>query len=170
MPAEYLKLAQKRVETHWPPYKNSEDFGYDFRTWVSPYTKGAHSFDGIAVVLQDWASDDGLTQGLEREVEQVGRAVNRLTNRRLEKLLLNVLGLRIAETSATNVFPFVKPGGMSSGVPQRHMDLTASRFTVHELKMAKPRMILALGRKTHNALRPLPHDSFFGLIRGFSSR
>lgn len=55
----------------------------------------------------------------------------------------------------TNVFPFVKPGGMSSGIPQRHLVHAAARFAARELEIARPSIILALGRKTYTALRRL---------------
>ena len=56
MPAEYLELACKRRKTRMPGYSHPEDYGYEFQEWVSPYTKGAHTLGGIAIVLQDWAS------------------------------------------------------------------------------------------------------------------
>jgi hypothetical protein len=56
-PSLYLDLAYKCATTFFPGYKQPEEFGYDFKDWVSPYTKTAHALDGIAVVLQDWSSE-----------------------------------------------------------------------------------------------------------------
>jgi hypothetical protein len=52
MPPEYLELARKRVEMCWPGYQQPEEFRYNFRDWVSPYTNGAHALGGIAASPQ----------------------------------------------------------------------------------------------------------------------
>jgi hypothetical protein len=82
-----------------------EDFGYDFRDWVSPYTKTACRLGSVAVVLQDWASADGLRAGPDPEVQEYGRTRGLRTNRMLEALLGRVFGLTLAEVYATNAFP-----------------------------------------------------------------
>lgn len=170
--AAYRSLARARVEKQWPPYQQPEDFGYDFRDWVSPYTKGAHTMRGLAIVLQDWASAEGLADGPSPDVQALGRTAGLLTNRRLEAALRATLGLTIADTFATNVFPFVKPGGMSAAIPMADLVRTATEFTRRELAIVQPTAVVALGRRTHDALTRagvnamhLPHPA----ARGMSS-
>jgi restriction system protein len=146
LPAAYLELARARAARCSLPYKQPEDFRYDFRAWVSPYTKGAHAYNGIAVVLQDWASTDGLSGKHNSEIQRLGRNPELLTNRRLEKLLHRHFNRTLAQTYATNVFPWVKPGGMSAPVPIGHALAAAEQFAAKELRLAQPLITLALGR------------------------
>lgn len=158
MPLAYLALANERVNTAWPPYQQPEDFGYDFRTWVSPYTKGAHTLGGIVLVLQDWASVDGLSGPPDAGIQNIGRAASRQTNQRLEHLLGSVFGLSIAQTYATNAFPFVKPGSMSSRLNTGDVKTAVGQFLSKELAIVKPKLILALGAVTYTALHSADID------------
>lgn len=152
MNSEYCQLAERRATTTWEPYLQPEDFGYDFREWVSPYTKGSHAMGGIALVLQDWASADGLKGGPIPDVQEFGRTRGLLTNKRLEETLRRVFGLTIDEVYTTNAFPFVKPGGMSSNIPLSHIVRTVREFTAKEIQIAKPTTLIALGSVTSRAL------------------
>lgn len=170
MNSEYLQLAARRVAKKWEPYLHPEDFGYDFRNWVSPYTKTAHTMGSIAIVLQDWASADGLAGSIEPDIQKFGRMPRLLTNKRLDEVLQRVLRLSIEETYTTNAFPFIKPGGMSNGIPMTHVVRSIEEFTSEELRLAKPSMILALGSLTYKALRKaginaiaLPHPAARGM-------
>jgi hypothetical protein len=166
MPSGYLKLALKRATAQCAPYKQVEAFGYDFSMWVSPYTKGAHAFGGFALVLQDWASEDRLAGTPDPLIRQFGRAPLLLTNVRLEQLLCRVLGLGLSEVYATNAFPFVKPGRMSSALKKRDVECAVRTFTVKEIRISKAKTVLALGRVAYDALRAngvecvrLPHPA-----------
>jgi restriction system protein len=166
MPLTYEKLAAVRLQRVPDGYCQPENFGYDFRGWVSPYTKGAHKCGGIAIVLQDWASADFLAAAHDPRIAALGRDPDRITNSRLEQLLRNVLGLELSAVYATNVFPFVKPCGMSAPIPQRLANRTALEFTKPELDLARPAQVLALGRVAQRALRSvevrcvdLPHPA-----------
>ena len=152
MPPEYLELAEERASTCWLPHKQPEEFGYDFRTWVSPYTKGAYKYGGLAFVLQDWASADGLCGTINPEIQRYGRTPALMTNVRLEHLLGRLLGLRLADVYVTNAFPFVKAGGMSASLRDSDVRRAARRFAVRELELAKPRLVLALGGVAYSAL------------------
>lgn len=153
MPSDYLALAKERANTVWPPYKQPEQFGYCFSEWVSPYTKGAHQMRGIALVLQDWASEEGLQGGPDPDVQTFGREPNRRTNRVLEILLARVFQLSIEQTYVTNAFPFVKPSSMSSHIRSADVRRTVDQFTRKELEIAKPTIILALGKHAYSSLR-----------------
>ena len=67
---------------------------------------------GFAFVLQDWASEEGL-RACDPDVQAYGPGL--LTNRRLEALLAQVLGISVTEVYVTNAFPFVKQGGNVGG-------------------------------------------------------
>lgn len=166
MSPEYLALAAERRATQPAPHLQPEDFGYDFSSWVSPYTKGACAGGGVAVVLQDWASADGLSGPPKAEIQLHGRMPALLTNRRLETLLEKVLGLGLSDVYATNVFPFVKRGGMSAPIRSPEVLRYARQFAVRELQLAEPVVVLALGAVAHATLNAcgvknvaLPHPA-----------
>lgn len=166
MSRAYLELARARVDARWHGYAQPEDFGYDFREWVSPYTKGAHALGGVALVLQDWSSVDVLRNGPDPDVQRYGRTVGLRTNRILEGLLARVLGLSLADVYATNVFPFVKAGAISSRLPRRDVVRAARLFAGPELELANPSLTLALGRMPYEVLKKvgipclrLPHPA-----------
>ena len=145
MSPAYLDLAAERSAVRSKRYGQPEDHGYDFRSWVSPYTKGSNASGGIALVLQDWASADGLGETPHPEIQLHGRAPWLLTNRRLQELLASVLGTNLSAVYATNIFPFVKRGRMSAPLPTAELLGVARRFAVRELELAKPSVVLALG-------------------------
>ena len=170
MSPDYSELAARRASKVSARCMQPEDFGYDFREWVSPYTKSAHAGGGIAIVLQDWASEDFLNKGFNSDIQTFGRQPSLATNKRLDEVLRRVLGLRISDVYVTNVFPFIKPGAMSAGIKLRHVVETAKEFTAPELEIAQPTIALALGSLTHKALSragvesiPLPHPSKRGM-------
>lgn len=152
MPDTYLELAACRAAVKWPGYLQPEDFGYDFRDWVSPYSKGAHALGGIAIVLQDWSSTDALGRGLDPDVQEHGRTRGLLTNRRLETLVGRVFGLELQEVFVTNIFPFIKSGCISSPIPRRDAIRAATEFAKVELEIVRPTLTLALGRVPQSVL------------------
>ena len=152
MPPKYLALARDRAEMTWPNYKQPENFGYDFREWVSPYTKSAHALGGIAFVLQDWASAKGLEGGPKDEVQKYGRTPTLLTNKRFDKLLQVVLGLNVTEVYVTNAFPFVKLGGMSDPISSADVSASVLRFAQKELEIVQPKFVFSLGAVAHASL------------------
>jgi len=152
LPPGYSELARSRVQARWPGYQQPEDFGYDFRDWVSPYTKTACTLGGIALVLQDWASADGLRGGPVPEIQEYGRKPGLRTNELLESLLARVFGLKLADVYATNAFPFIKPGSMSSGIPFGDIVRAVRLFAAAELAIVRPTMVIAVGVVAHSAL------------------
>jgi len=153
MPSAYFELAAKRVSSAPDGYMQPEQFGYDFRSWVSPYTKGACKPGSIALVLQDWASEDGLRGGPNPRIAELGRDPCKRTNKVLEDLLHRFFGVSLKDVYATNAFPFVKPGAMAAPIPQHLVNETVRQFARRELELAAPSRILALGRVAHQALQ-----------------
>ena len=152
MSPQYLQLAAERSAAQCAPHHQPEEFGYEFTSWVSPYTKGANVCGGVALVLQDWASAEGLAGGPRPEVQLHGRMPTLLTNRRLEALLSRVLGLKLTGVYATNVYPFVKSGNMSASLRSSEVLRAARRFAIKELELAHPKLVLALGGVAHATL------------------
>ncbi len=150
----YESLAIRRSNTRWPGYGQPEDYGYDFREFISPYTKTAGNRDAdVMLVLQDWASHEGLrVRGVDPEIQRLGHDPTITTNKRLKSLLQRHLGLRLEDTYGTNAFVFVKPGGMSGNIPMADVRRSVAEFTVHEVKLVEPRVVLALGARVHAAL------------------
>ncbi|MCK1732395.1 hypothetical protein IVA79_00160 [Bradyrhizobium sp. 138] len=65
-----------------------------------------------------------------------------------------------AQTYATNVLVFIKPGRMSSSVPIKDLRACAVAYTLPQLHIVEPRMALCLGGKTFDSVR-----SALGLAR-----
>lgn len=168
MNPDYGALAKKRIEYTWEGFGHPEDYGYDFREYVSPYTKGAGNFRSeTMLVLQDWASHDSLAgRSMNPEIQRLGRDPGIRTNRRLETLLETHLGAVFADIYATNAFVFIKQGGMSAGLRVNDIRRCVREFTLHEIDIVAPRRILALGKLVARALRDcgidcieLPHPA-----------
>jgi restriction system protein len=155
MPRSYLALAEERVNYKLEGYFQPEYFEYNFAEWVSPYTKGAHEMGGVAVILQDWSSFEGLSGGVSPEVQEHGRTLDLKTNKRLEELLQQFFQVGIAGVYGTNVFPFIKKGGMSSPIPMKDIKRVSEHFLKEELRIAQPSCIIALGRKAQYSLEYL---------------
>lgn len=162
MGPQYRELARKRTEFVWEGFGHPEDYGYDFREYVSPYTKGAANFRSeTMIVLQDWASHDGLVaRGMNTDIQRLGRDPSIRTNRRLEKLLRDHLGVSFAEIYATNAFVFIKKGGMSAGLSIKDVRRCIQEFTRYEVEIVRPKRILALGKLVAQALRDCGIDCF----------
>lgn len=161
-------LAQKRVATNWPTYRQPENYGYSFQGLVSPYSRTAGNVDAdIMIVLQDWASHDFLTRvGFDPDIARLGHAPTLKTNVKLKDLLWRHLELRLEESYGTNLFPFVKAGGMSAHISDRDLLRAAKTFTLQEIDIVQPRAVLALGSNTAKALvkagatvHALPHPA-----------
>ena len=166
LPRAYKALAARRSMSAPDGYLQPECFGYEFREWVSPYTKGACTPGYVMLILQDWASERALSDGINPDIAALGRDPRRRTNLRLEQLLMEVLGFSLRDVYATNVFPFVKPGCMSAPVPQDLVNKMAEVFTAKEVVIAKPMLVITLGAVAHRALHalkikhiPVPHPA-----------
>ena len=142
------RLARVRQRTYLNGYRRIADYhggGYEC-DHVSPYTKTAGNFDAeIMVVLQDWASDEGLSGPVSSDSATLGHTPHLPTNRNLTRLLSETFGLSLKEVYGTNVFPFVKLGGMSATIPQGDLVATAKRFTLLEIQIVNPKLVVCLG-------------------------
>jgi restriction system protein len=138
-------------------YRRVEEFHdcyYDQHDWVSPWTLSACNVDtDLMIIGQDWASEDFLLKDPNPKIRQFGHDPALATNRNLKRLLQEAFGRRFEDTFATNAFAFTKPGGMTSRLPAADLILSVKRFTLKEIEIVQPRMVICLGIGTFNAIR-----------------
>lgn len=154
--ARLLELAKLRQASHWPDYKSIKDYhnGAYECDYVSPYTKTAGNVDAdVMVMLQDWSSDESLRQPLDLDAQRLGYTPTLPTNLRLEQLLTNTFGLCLSNVYGTNLFPFVKPGGMSSHIQKRDLIKAARQFALPQIEIVSPRLVICLGLVTFESLQ-----------------
>lgn len=104
-------------------------------------------------MLQDWASDGFLSGPFHEPSAKLGHTPSRPTNRNLASLLDKVFGLTLREIYGTNLFPFVKLGGMSDPIAKADLIRAAHQFGVPQIHIVKPKLVVCLGLVTFNALR-----------------
>lgn len=148
-------LGRVRQHSRWPRYRNIGDYhsgAYDCEH-VSPYTKSAGNVDSpIFVLLQDWSSDAFLSRPLDGEVVVFGRDSRLPTNRTLDRLLCEHFGLAIGQVYATNLFPFIKAGGMSAYIPVTDLRRAAVEFALPQVDCVAPKLVICLGALTFRAI------------------
>ena len=156
-PEALLDLARLRQSTRFDGYACIGDFhgGIFECDHVSPYTKSGNNVDAeIMVVGQDWSSTDRLSrEPPDMQSAELGYTPNLPTNKNLDDLLMRHFGLTRAECYLTNLFPFVKQGNLSAKIPLKDLIDCAQRFTLKEIKIVSPQIVVCLGIATFNALR-----------------
>lgn len=155
-----LSLARKRqadtLESYSLKYFHFRDFGCEC-DHVVPWTISASNVDAdLMLIAQDWASEDFLT-GLSEDERQVQRALGQFpalpTNQNIRSLLQEHMGLSFSDTYATDVFPFVKPGKMDARIPFRDLVRSAATYSLPQIEIVRPKMVLCLGSASFNAVR-----------------
>src|SRR5260370_35998179 len=106
-------------------------------------------------MLQDWSSSDSLNGPVCHESIKYGHTVAKFTNSNLKDLLQRYFGLKLSQTYGTNLFPFIKPGPMNAGIPQRLMDRAAMDYGLPQIEIMKRNLVISLGKSTFNWLRTL---------------
>lgn len=151
-----LALAKQRQLTRWPGYSGIGDYyaGRYECDFVSPFTKAAGNVNAkVMVVLQDWSSDEELQQGLDEETRRLGYDPGQPTICNLKRLLRATFGLSLSAIYGTNLFPFVKSGGVSTRIPSADLITAAREFAIPQINIVQPRLVIALGLETFEALR-----------------
>ncbi len=151
---ELLRLAKLRQKTTYEGYKSIADYedGYYECDYVSPYSKSAHNINAdVFIVLQDWSSDENMS-GICQETNRLGYTPSVGTNIKLIGYLEKFLGIALKDTYTTNLFPFIKMGGMSANIPIKYMRRAANEFTLPMIQIISPKIVIALGRKTYNVI------------------
>lgn len=121
---------------------------------VSPWTRSGDNVNAeIMVVGQDWSSADRLCNPTpDMDAANLGYTPNLPTNRNLDDLLWRHFGKRREDCYLTNLFPFVKPGGMSKNIAMKDLQVCAQQFTVEEIRIVNPRLVICLGLRSYVAL------------------
>ncbi len=151
------QLACKRKSTRLDGYACIGDFHdgvYECNRYVSPWTKSGCNLDAeVMVVGQDWASVDALVGDGSPDPVRARLGYNPIspTNKNLDRRLSEHLGLVRDDCYLTNMFPFIKPGKKAAKIRQRDMKHCAREFTLEEVRIVAPRLVLCLGLKTFKA-------------------
>ena len=151
-----LALAKQRQRERWPDYKSLADYprGIYECDFVSPFTKTAGNVDAdVMVLLQDWSSDDELSRGLDENTLRLGYDPTQPTALNLEQFLKTTFGVSLSDVYGTNLFPFIKRGGVSGRVPERDLIKAALEFALPQIEIVRPRLVICLGLVTFDALR-----------------
>jgi restriction system protein len=145
------ELSLKRRNDRLAGYHNISDFHegkYDSYDFVSPFTKSAANYNAdIMLIAQDWSSAEKLSQKYNPEISQLGYAPALPTNRNLHQLLKNHLDTEFCKTYATNLFVFIKPGGISAPIGTADLVYSARTYTLPEISIIKPRFVVCLGAR-----------------------
>ena len=163
---------RKRDTSFRPRYTNLADHqdGYYECPHVSPFTLSARNVEAdVFVMLQDWSSSEWLNRNRSAVVRAHGHEPSLPTNRRLQQYLLRYLGVPLAGTYATNLFPFVKPGPLSQKIPQRVLTRAARCYAMPQVRRVGPTTVVCLGLQTYNAVREslgrAPYRAFRNALR-----
>lgn len=150
------ELAKMRQSTRWDGYRCIGDYhdGAYECLFVSPYTKSAHNIAAsVMVILQDWSSDSSLSGHLDNDSVVIGHTPHLATNKNLKRLLNETFNLTLGETYGTNLFPFVKHGGMSSKISRSDLARAAREFCIPQIRIVSPQLVICLGLAVFNAIR-----------------
>ena len=150
-------LARHRRDNVFPGYRGIGEYhsGAYECDFVSPYTKSAGNLDAdIMLVLQDWCSDEFLRRQkrVDSDLVTLGHDPQLDTNKNLKSLLSTHFGIRLEQTYATNLFPFIKHGEMSARVPPVDLKKAAETYTVPEIEIIEPRLVVCLGFCVYQAI------------------
>lgn len=104
------------------------------------------------VIGQDWSSADVLAREPDLEVAKLGFDRNFPTNRNLDDLLRRHFRLERTDCYLTNLFPFIKPGGASAHIRMADLVWSAREFTLLEIRIVSPKLVICLGLRTFRAL------------------
>ena len=118
---------------------------------VSPVSIAAHNLDAKVMLMgQDWDSEKGCEREPRRPVR--GYDPKLATNIFLDTLLEKTFGLERCDVFFTNLFPFVKPGGMSTTIPTADLTRAALEFALPQVEIVGPKVVVCFGLATYNAL------------------
>jgi uracil-DNA glycosylase len=59
----------------------------------------------------------------------------------------------LGDVYATNLFPFIKKGSISSSIPMRDLVRAAQEFALPQIRIVQPKFVVCLGLNTFNAIR-----------------
>ncbi len=151
---ELFQLAKRRKKDRLPPHAFLAEFhcGFYECDHVSPWSISACNVNAeVMLIGQDWTSSDSLEQKRDEDRRRLGQSNSKPTNINLREFL-GYMGLQFCETYATNVFPFIKRGNRSAGIPSGDLKYCAKTYTLPEIEIVSPRMAICLGKATFDAV------------------
>ena len=135
-------------------YKQVGDFhGGIYDTWghVSPWSKSACNVESpVMIVAQDWTSEESAKRTPTNF--ELGYSPELPTNKNLQNFLNDYLDLKFSDIYATNLFVFVKPGGLSARIPFKDLMYSAKTYTLQEIEIVRPQAVICLGSSTFRSL------------------
>jgi uracil-DNA glycosylase len=144
-------VSQRRQEndSRYHHLKYFDDGFYDC-DFVVPWTiSGCNLDSNLMILAQDWASENFLkkrSKPTQKELRKLhGQDADLPTNKNLKALLKKHFDLEFSDVYATDVFVFIKPGHMSAPIPIGDLEYSAKRYTLREIEIVQPRMVLCLG-------------------------
>lgn len=153
--SQLKKLGKIRQNKCYPNYKNIGDFhnkGYESE-FVSPYSNTANNVDSpIMILLLDWSSEEKLSGPFDAEAAKLGFTPLLPTNRNLKTLLESTFQLKPEDVFVTNIFPFIKDGGMSSRIPQDDIDKAFKEFCLPQIEIVNPSLVICCGAQVYKAI------------------
>lgn len=149
------ELATKRKNSLYGGYFNLSDFhnGIYDGDFVSPYTRSAGNLDADTMIIgQDWASQEYLDNEPKDFLVELGYDPSLPTNTNLIRLLDEHLNEELGNTYMTNLFPFIKSGGMSEKIPAKDFEKAAHDFAIPQIEIISPKRVICLGMGVYNTL------------------
>jgi restriction system protein len=142
---------QSNLSRKYKQVGSFHDGVYDRWDLVSPWTKTACNLNSdIMIIAQDWLSEDSILK--YPNALDLGYDPALPTNKNLHLLLREFLKCNFSDVYATNLFVFIKPGGMTEKIPSRDMLYSATKYTIEEIQIINPKFIICLGSGTFNTL------------------
>jgi hypothetical protein len=151
-----------RKQDRNPKYFALSDFdsGFYDGDWITPWTRSAYNLDAdLMIVAQDWSSAETLespkrSKPAQKEARKLsGQDANLPTNRNLKALLKRHFELEFSDTYAINAFVFIKRGTISAKIPIEDLVYCAKKYTLPQIEIIQPCMVLCLGQGTYNAIQ-----------------
>lgn len=152
----YSKIVSKRQNDRWEKYFCIADFkdGIYECDHVSPYSLSASNLDAeIMIILQDWSSSDRLGGPIDEYAIKLGHTPTLKTNIYLKDLLLEHFDVKLQDTFATNLFPFIKEGALNARIRTRDLLRAAIEYALPQKNVVNPKLAICFGKETFNALR-----------------
>ncbi len=139
---------------------------YDTEGWVSPISNQACNVDAEwMLILQDWDSADNIPSELPFSSSLLGYDPELPTNKNLDRLLEEVLGLKRSDVFMTNLFPFLKSGSISASIPHADLVYCAKKYALPQVSIVRPRNVICFGLSTFNAMRSAVGASRMGCLK-----
>ena len=150
-----LELAYKRQKNTPEGYKNIVDYhdGVYECDHVSPYTKSAGNVDTrYFIVLQDWSSDKILQGPISQDLVVYGYETKLQTNKNLHALIKKHFRVKLSDTYATCLFPFIKSGNISMAIPLEHLVDAAKEYAIPQIEIVNPELVILIGHQVYFAM------------------